>query len=378
MGRKKQKVLPPDSPLWANQTAFRVVERSWKRKEHAPDLLKTLVDPSRNAAIAVEAGLLKPVALSDDPRRISPHFGFSVEPDTPLPPAYELVNVPGLVIIPNMFSPSAQRTIIKQCLKEYTRHPNVTNLDTHWKLPSAGIWNLHELVRKGEIASGAEETLLRMRHDGTVEGALKNGYDSDVNEAGIKIDPPTTDTHHLTHLTPQDALLRLRWTSLGFQYNWSTKEYHLDRRPSFPPLIGELSTAIVEAVQGVTGYEARQWKAEAGIINFYGLKDALMAHQDRSEENAAAPLVSFSFGHSCIFLIGTESRDDIPTSVVLRSGDVLVMHGQSRLAFHSVPRILENTLPEYLFPHVDEAPDWDLFAEYMAASRININVRQVK
>jgi hypothetical protein len=41
-----------------------------------------------------------------------------------------------------------------------------------------------------------------------------------------------------------------------------------------------------------------------------------------------------------------------------------------------VPRILENTLPDHLAAQFDE-PQWAHFAEYMATTRININVRQV-
>lgn len=39
-----------------------------------------------------------------------------------------------------------------------------------------------------------------------------------------------------------------------------------------------------------------------------------------------------------------------------------------------VPRILDGTLPKYLS---DGNGDWELFSDYMATTRININVRQV-
>lgn len=62
--------------------------------------------------------------------------------------------------------------------------------------------------------------------------------------------------------------------------------------------------------------------------------------QDKSEENATAPLVSLSLGHSCVFLIGTEDRRDEPIPIVLNSGDVLIMHHKARRYFHGVPRFL--------------------------------------
>ena len=46
-----------------------------------------------------------------------------------------------------------------------------------------------------------------------------------------------------------------------------------------------------------------------------------------------------------------------------------------------VPRIIEDTLPEYLsspLSNTDEQDDdWELYSEFLKTSRININVRQV-
>nr|CAG8625960.1 14090_t:CDS:2 [Entrophospora candida] len=53
------------------------------------------------------------------------------------------------------------------------------------------------------------------------------------------------------------------------------------------------------------------------------------------------------------------------------------MYGPSRANFHGVPRILENTLPSYLKQSNNNDPDWNIYAEYMSTSRINVNVRQV-
>ncbi|KAF9910911.1 hypothetical protein BX616_010749 [Lobosporangium transversale] len=85
---------------------------------------------------------------------------------------------------------------------------------------------------------------------------------------------------------------------------------------------------------------------------------------------------AFSFGHSCIYLLGGPTRERFPTPILLQSGDILVMTGPCRSAFHGVPRIIENTLPQYLQSRIDD-PDWDIYAEYLAEARINLNIRQV-
>lgn len=42
-----------------------------------------------------------------------------------------------------------------------------------------------------------------------------------------------------------------------------------------------------------------------------------------------------------------------------------------------VPRILENTLPEYMLPESVDDEDWKPFGDYMKTTRINLNIRQV-
>ena len=54
--------------------------------------------------------------------------------------------------------------------------------------------------------------------------------------------------------------------------------------------------------------------------------------------------------------------------MLVRSGDVMIMTGQSRLAFHAVPRILDCEV------EVERRDPVDL---YLAHSRINMNIRQV-
>lgn len=49
---------------------------------------------------------------------------------------------------------------------------------------------------------------------------------------------------------------------------------------------------------------------------------------------------SSSFGQSAIFLIGGKSKQVKPTPLLLRSGDVVIMAGDARLAHHGVPKIL--------------------------------------
>lgn len=82
---------------------------------------------------------------------------------------------------------------------------------------------------------------------------------------------------------------------------------------------------------------------QACLINYYQPEAKMGLHQDRDEANFAAPVVSVSLGDACRFRIGTSQRKGPTRSFKLNSGDVLVMGGESRLAFHGVDRIFPGT-----------------------------------
>ncbi len=136
-----------------------------------------------------------------------------------------------------------------------------------------------------------------------------------------------------------------------------------------------------------------------------------------------------SLGQSALFLIGGQSKQVSPVPLLLNSGDIVIMSGPSRLAYHGIPRVLPPS-PLHPVPHclhrdqldncicmntdtriedeIKQATDkvlktdqdttsdteneqstqvcsdccelansWDTFVDYLSVSRININVRQV-
>ncbi|KAJ3323083.1 hypothetical protein HDU76_013735 [Blyttiomyces sp. JEL0837] len=438
MGKKKFVPLPVDDPAHPNQTPFRVIERTFKRKAPLPEAVQaSIVDPRQTnptppGTRLVEIPNIKPFTQHFQHDQSSTSQDATTIPSTQ--PALLFDAYPGLVVIPNALDPLVQRKIIKSCMREWTVRPNVTNLDTHYVIPgSGGLWALHETEwkQRSETAKrkGVERTLITepdsvlARRIGSSDAA-EGGYGEDVEEASetkehittnetssastitasstetstngtttttetmpsakpLGIDPPTSPTPLLLPLPISQAIKQWRWSSLGLQYNWTTKEYHRDRNVSMPAAVADMCGAVVSAIQELTGYKREWFSSEAGIINFYQLPDSLTAHTDRSEENAVAPLVSYSLGQSCIFLMGLQTREEAaPIPILLRSGDIVVMSGPCRRNFHGVPRILADTLPDYLKadslddPNRDE--DWDIFAEFLSTARININVRQVK
>ncbi|WP_420412547.1 alpha-ketoglutarate-dependent dioxygenase AlkB family protein [Roseibium sp.] len=82
---------------------------------------------------------------------------------------------------------------------------------------------------------------------------------------------------------------------------------------------------------------------EACLINYYETGARMGLHQDRDEQTFDAPVVSVSLGDTATFRVGGISRKDPTRSFRLNSGDVVVLGGEARLAFHGIDRILKGT-----------------------------------
>jgi len=82
---------------------------------------------------------------------------------------------------------------------------------------------------------------------------------------------------------------------------------------------------------------------QACLINYYAGAAKMGLHQDRDEEDFTAPVLSVSLGDTGIFRVGGNSRKDPTQKFELKSGDVFVLGGEERLAFHGIDRILPGT-----------------------------------
>ncbi len=107
--------------------------------------------------------------------------------------------------------------------------------------------------------------------------------------------------------------------------------------------------------------------AQACLINYYSANARMGLHQDCDEEDFDAPVVSLSLGDTATFRLGGTARRDRTRSFRLHSGDLLVLGGDTRLAFHGIDRIFANTSTLL-------APYATVFA---GGGRINLTLRRV-
>jgi DNA alkylation damage repair protein AlkB len=132
------------------------------------------------------------------------------------------------------------------------------------------------------------------------------------------------------------------WNGLTYQYEATRTDFDDQPAPPIPPNFA----AIAESASERAGYT---FAPDICIMNFYTAESRLGVHQDKDERketlSAGVPIVSVSLGDAARFVIGGLTRRDPTRPLILRSGDVLVMAGPSRLRFHGVTRIQPGTAP---------------------------------
>ncbi len=137
--------------------------------------------------------------------------------------------------------------------------------------------------------------------------------------------------------------MSVRMTNCG-ALGWVTDKERGYRYQATHPVTGRPWPPIPEALAAI-------WRAVAGyphppeacLVNFYAPGARMGLHQDRDEADLAAPVVSVSLGDDCLFRVGPPQRGGKTVSLRLRSGDVLVLGGAGRLAYHGVERIYPDT-----------------------------------
>ncbi|MFK4106579.1 alpha-ketoglutarate-dependent dioxygenase AlkB family protein [Streptomyces sp. NPDC019531] len=148
--------------------------------------------------------------------------------------------------------------------------------------------------------------------------------------------------------TPGGGTMTARQVCLGwhwYPYAYARTVADGDGAPvkPFPDWLGELGR---EAVRDTLG--PRPAPYDIALVNFYDGDARMGMHRD-SDEKSDAPVVSLSLGDTCVFRFGnTEARTKPYTDVELRSGDLFVFGGPSRLAYHGVPRVHPGTAPPEL------------------------------
>jgi DNA oxidative demethylase len=122
---------------------------------------------------------------------------------------------------------------------------------------------------------------------------------------------------------------RLGWVSDRGGYRYQDRHPDGMPWPAIPAPVLDLWHALVSDVR----------QPDCCLVNFYGEGARMGLHQDRDEGDFSWPVLSLSLGDEGLFRVGGVERGGPTASVWLKSGDVLRMGGDARLAFHGVDRI---------------------------------------
>lgn len=143
----------------------------------------------------------------------------------------------------------------------------------------------------------------------------------------------------MRQVTPGGRPMSVEMTNLG-PLGWITDAHgyryspvHPQTGQPWPPMPQSLLDLWSEVADGST-------PPDACLVNLYRGDARMGLHQDRDEADFDFPVLSISLGDTAIFRIGDGRRRSPTASVRLASGDVCLLSGEARLAFHGVDRIL--------------------------------------
>ena len=165
--------------------------------------------------------------------------------------------------------------------------------------------------------------------------------------------PPGLRTPRMPDGTPMSIRsVCLGWHWYPYGYSRTCDDHDGAPVKPLPADLAELAFAACEAA----GVSAKCVEFDASIVNIYDARSKLGLHQDSGEGASSivsgSPVVTVSLGDSCVFRFGnSETRTRPWTDVELRSGDLFVFGGPSRLAFHGVVRTIPDTAPPELGLH---------------------------
>ncbi|MFE5030735.1 alpha-ketoglutarate-dependent dioxygenase AlkB family protein [Streptomyces sp. NPDC056683] len=151
--------------------------------------------------------------------------------------------------------------------------------------------------------------------------------------------------------TPGGGTMTARQACLGWHwhpYAYARTAVDGDGSPvkPFPAWLDELGRRAVTDALGPAAVGGLSY--DIALINFYDADARMGMHRD-ADEKSEAPVVSLSLGDTCVFRFGnTQTRARPYQDVELRSGDLFVFGGESRLAYHGVPRVYPGTAPPEL------------------------------
>lgn len=355
-----------------NLTAYKRTYNRHRRRPQDPNfsddipLLVDFCDTSANTGIV-------PLSRPSHAQYKGPIFGFQDKH-------------PGFIYIPQALSKDVQLQLAYQSVSEFCEKPHRTNIDM---IP----------IKESEVENQESETMWNLWKDANVRDVFHE------NEMTYKSKKQKTSEHvtksHETRIKYYRSMDKLAWATHGYHYDWTARAYNEGMKSPMPNVLSTLGSifASVDPACNNEDSDYSNFNASATIVNYYTLRSNMGGHRDDLELDFTKPVVSLSLGLPAVFLLGGKTKEDEVTPILVRPGDVMLLAGDSRLAFHGMARVI----PEQVkLPIVDscvscsdhekdnqictlgskENNDIDeeqqiAICRFLKSHRININIRQV-
>ncbi|KAH9386928.1 alkylated DNA repair protein alkB-like protein 1 [Nematocida major] len=254
----------------------------------------------------------------------------------------------GFMFIPNPLVKGVKNTIAEAVLTQFLYPPYRNSIDRSLEIEGTDLYGAY--LKKSEITvkmSPNPVANIKIRQNPYASQEEKDAYASGY-----------------VKMPAEEIIKKIRWASLGIYYDWEEKAYAQKAVSPMPRVVDEVCQEISQEICRV------RFVPETAVVNYYQKKDRIMSHIDRYEEDMTKPLISFSFGCSCVFVLGRKTREDPEVDTfLLQDGDIAVLIGDSREYFHGVPKIFEENTGR------EEYADFPFYS-LISHSRINISVRQ--
>ena len=137
--------------------------------------------------------------------------------------------------------------------------------------------------------------------------------------------------------TPYGKPMRVRMSSAG-RLGWFSDRSgyrYVSNHPNGQPW-PRIPDRILDVWQDLVSTERTP---DCCLINYYDETARMGLHQDKDEVDFSWPVLSISLGDDALFRMGNPTRGGKTESIWLASGDVVLMGGEARLAYHGVDRI---------------------------------------
>jgi alkylated DNA repair protein alkB family protein 1 len=232
-------------------------------------------------------------------------------------PIYEHRDFPGLQVIRGLLPPESQ-ILFTSCLmhRDLADPSHKINLQADYSIPYP-----------------TTPTSEALRFDSSF-------FSRERAAPGDRLVPNVPDKHKTLN-NEQFLYSKLRWLTLGEQYDWPTRSYSKHATP-FPEDLSKMVTGLFPHI-----------RPESGVVLMYSAKDFMPVHRDVSEQ-CQRSLASFSVGCDGIFIMGRGEDNgegaNAPRTVAIRvkSGDCVHLSGEARWAWHAMARMIPSTCPSHL------------------------------